>query len=330
MKSTKNTFLIVYFLISFHLFTGCDKEKPEQAEQNKIGFNTGAISRGDIQYTDNLADFGVFAYYHATGGFDNAVSTPDYMYNVPVEKVGSDWVYSPLRYWPLTGSTSFFAYAPHSSESGGTLSVSSETNAGPPILTYTVSDNIAQQFDLLAAIPVYATIDRRNKVHFDFNHALARINFDAKLSSALPSGWTVQVKQIEIGSLKNKGSYAFDTWTVAADATDKNYTLSVSNNLLRNVTVSTTFQPVSSNNANLFMIPQSIDLEDIIKIIIVFNKNGTLEEQLFERPLTDIITNLENAKAYNVKITITSPITFDLKCDVENWTTYNITLPPFS
>lgn len=330
MKRTKNIFWIAYFIISFLLFTACDKEISTEAGQDTIGFNIEAITRGSIQNTDNLPGFGVFAYYHATGGFNEAISTPDYMYNISVQKNASDWVYAPLRYWPLNGSLSFFAYAPHSSETGGALSLSSETNAGPPILTYTVSDNVAQQFDLLAATPVYATTDKSNKVHFEFNHALSRINFDAKLSSALPSGWTVQVKEIEIGSFKNKGNYAFDAWVLASDATDKSYAMSVANSLLRNVTVGTTFQPVSADNANLFMIPQSVDPGDIIKITLLFNKNGTPEERVFERPLTDIVTHLEEAKAYNVKITISSPITFDLECQVEDWTTYTITLPPFS
>lgn len=313
MKRTNNIALTACLFIAC-LLTGCSKEIPSQNNQDVIGFNIDAATRGTVQTTDNLPGFGVLAYYHATGGFNSAVSTPDYMYNVQVQKSGSNWVYNPLRYWPLNGSMSFFAYAPHTASAGGSLGISAKESTGIPILTYTVPDNVTQQLDLLAATPLYAITDRANKVHFDFNHTLSRVNFDAKLSSALPTGWTAKVKEVQISSLKNKGTYRFDSWTIAGDAADKSYTLSIANGLLRDVTVgAAAFQPVSADNANLFLIPQAVDAGDIITVTVLFNKNGTPEEKIFQRPLTDIITSLGIAKAYNVKITISSPITFDLK-----------------
>lgn len=330
MKRKNSISLIVYLCAASGLFVGCDKEMPTQTDAEAIGFNTQAMTRGDIQNTDNLSGFGVFTYYHATGGFDNAASTPDYMYNIPVQRHGSDWVYSPLRYWPVDGSLSFFAYAPHSSASGGSLEVSPQNNAGLPTLSYTVPDDVTRQLDLLAAAPVYASTDRGERVHFDFVHMLARINFDARLTAALPTGWSAQVKSIQIEGPKNKGTYLFDSWAIAGDAVRKSYTLSITNSLLRNISLSTSFQAVSADNALLMVIPQEIDVPDMISITVTFNKNGTLEDKTFTRPLREIITNLEGAKAYNVKLSLNSLITFDLICEVSNWTTYTITLPPFS
>lgn len=330
MKRKSSISLIVYLCAASSLFVGCDKEMPTQTDVKAIGFNTETMTRGGIQNTDNLSGFGVFTYYHATGGFDNAASSPDYMYNIPVQRHGSDWIYSPLRYWPVDGSLSFFAYAPHSSASGGSLEISPQNNAGLPILSYAVPDDVARQLDLLAAAPVYASTDRGERVHFDFDHVLARINFDARLTAALPAGWSAQIKSIQIEGFNNKGTYRFDSWTVAGDAVKKSYTLSTTNSLLENITLNTSFQAVSADNAHLMMIPQGIDALDVIIITVTFNKNGTLEDKTFTHPLREIITNLEGAKAYNVKLSLNSLITFDLICEVSNWTTYTITLPPFS
>lgn len=330
MKIEKNLYLIAYLSAASCLFAGCGKEMPEPADQGAIGFNIQAVSRGSIQNTDNLSGFGVFTYYHATGGFDNTVSTPDYMYNTAIQKNGTEWIYTPVKYWPTNGSLSFFAYSPHTADTEGSLTISGQSNPGLPVLTYTVPDDVTKQLDLLAAAPVYASTDRSNKVHFDFEHALARITFDAKLAAALPTGWSANITNIQIGETKNKGAYRFNAWTIAGDAAEKSYLLSIDNGLLKNSALTTSFQTMLADNAHLMLIPQEIDALDVISITVSFDKNGTIENKTFTRPLRDIIPNLEGAKAYNVKLSVNSVMSFDLICNVSNWTTYNITLPPFS
>ena len=48
------------------------------------------ISRGIIRSTDNLSGFGVFAFYHNDGMYNDETSTPNYMYNVAVRKNRSE------------------------------------------------------------------------------------------------------------------------------------------------------------------------------------------------------------------------------------------------
>ncbi|GAA6252846.1 hypothetical protein F050043D4_38810 [Bacteroides thetaiotaomicron] len=287
------------------------------------------ISRGIIRSTDNLSGFGVFAYYHNNGMYNDETSTPNYMYNVAVRKNVGDWMYAPLKYWPTKGTLSFFAYSPHTSDTEGALSVSGINQPGLPVLSYTVPDDITKQLDILTAVPIYESMDLNTKIHFDFQHALARISFEGILASTLPAGWNVKIKEIQVGSLANKATYSYDSWTIAINAETKSYNLSLTNGLLRNVMLGTTRQSVVMDHSDLFMLPQTVKGTERIKIVAVFDKNGTIEEQVFERPLADIITNLEEGKSYNVEMIVSPEINLTVECVVENWTIQNIYIPPF-
>lgn len=142
------------------------------------GTNTRAGATGSINTTDALkesAGFGVFAYYTQDKNYDaTADQTPNWMYNQKVawDKTKSDWMYSPLKYWPndngtadqsgATGTTtskvSFFAYAPFTGdettgalptgETSGITAFSANTAAGHPTVTYKLSKD-GKEVDLL-------------------------------------------------------------------------------------------------------------------------------------------------------------------------------------
>ncbi len=67
------------------------------------------------------SSFGVFAFYQlgvvgaSTGHWADGGWTPDYMFNQEVAFDGSDYSYSPLRYWPANeeNTLSFWAYWPY-------------------------------------------------------------------------------------------------------------------------------------------------------------------------------------------------------------------------
>lgn len=142
------------------------------------GTNTRAGATGSINTTDALkesAGFGVFAYYTQDNNYDaTADQTPNWMYNQKVawDNTKSDWMYSPLKYWPndngtaddkgATGTTtskvSFFAYAPFTGdettgalptgETSGITAFSANTAAGHPTVTYKLSKD-GKEVDLL-------------------------------------------------------------------------------------------------------------------------------------------------------------------------------------
>lgn len=104
--------------------------------------------------------FGVFAYYTQNNNYANnygtGSQTPNFMYNQPVQSAdGTNWTYSPVKYWPndnttadnqnATGTTtskvSFFAYSPFleynevgSSSDDGIVGMSANTSGYDPTI----------------------------------------------------------------------------------------------------------------------------------------------------------------------------------------------------
>ena len=126
------------------------------------GVTTKAGVTGELT-TDGLkgADgFGVFAYYTADEPYSGA-SGPSFMYNEKVTYDGTNWVYSPIKYWPNefgaaassdeVDRITFFAYAPYvavtpsngmvtgTENTTGIVALSRNSVGGDPIVKYIVS-----------------------------------------------------------------------------------------------------------------------------------------------------------------------------------------------
>ena len=110
-----------------------------------------------------------------------------------------DWVYSPLKYWPNSTDNatarriSFFAYAPHTATTGGTVGVVNFTRSEDrsPHVIYKIGE-ANEQVDLLWANCIDATRKEQGlitadasplpaanfqKVPLEFKHALSAVNF---------------------------------------------------------------------------------------------------------------------------------------------------------
>jgi len=152
---------------------------PAVAGQTPIGFSAytdrgvtraGATGELTTNGTTSLASngFGVFAYY--TDNKEYAGKTkPDFMYNQKVTSDGSNWTYTPVKYWPNEYGASaesadidlvsFFAYAPYVdvtdpaqgtvANAGSGIAGFSRNNAnGDPLVKYITTFNTANQVDL--------------------------------------------------------------------------------------------------------------------------------------------------------------------------------------
>ena len=112
----------------------------------------------------NGGGFGVFAYYTDLKKYDQTY-IPNFMYNQGVFKIGGNWQYTPVMYWPNEyGSdassddedkVTFFAYAPSAAggvvegdASWGITGFSRNTAAGDPLVKYIASFNPVQSVDL--------------------------------------------------------------------------------------------------------------------------------------------------------------------------------------
>ena len=170
-----------------------------------VGFGTYVnLTRAKDLQTDNLRDFGVFA-FHTQNESWSPSALPDFMYNQKVSgSVAEGFSYTPVKYWPSSDGAklSFFAYAPYGTVANGLSPQSSNTDAGAPKIKYAVPSGEADQPDLLVAGPVYdATLQQSGgTVHFQFRHSLSRIGFQARLADGGYEGSTLYLNAISLTS----------------------------------------------------------------------------------------------------------------------------------
>lgn len=185
---------VLFFAAAAIMMVGCSKDQvvSEMPQDNAINFGMyfgrDAQSRAAIMDLDDLKaqSFGVFAYYTDGTEYDGTTS-PNFMFDQLVEWNGTPaaWNYTPLKYWPNDADDrlSFYAYAPHISDSKGniTFPAFTKTSTGAPSLTYTLNENLANHVDLLWATPVKNETNQKitENVKFNFKHALSRIGFKA-------------------------------------------------------------------------------------------------------------------------------------------------------
>ena len=344
-----------YILLSAALliaFTSCDKSNPELVnESDRIDFVATPFhesfiqanqARGSETRNDNIQDFGVYAYYTADV-FNPVSSTPNFMCNTQVRKTSNQWTYEPLMFWPNNGKLSFFAYSPYASQGDSYTSLSSTpSTAGYPQLTYTVPDDVIIQRDLLVSVPLLnQTKTSRNadgKLPLTFRHALSCIVFNAKMTDACD--FPVKVTSITLGNFKNKATLSYDvgntpgtfSWTPTEDASDKSYMLTINNGLLKDVnlkTITTTYQPISTDNASLMLLPQGIDDSDEIKVTVEYQVTGNIQTQTITVPLNRIISTLIAGQRYSINILVSTLADLTLTCTVESWQQQTINVPEF-
>lgn len=228
MRSFLGTLLIDQWLIPLAsllciTFTACNNNLPIiQEEQNRpITFIQKSFStKTGLESLDLGKTLGVLAYNlklreNNKETFDeNAI--PNFMYDQLMEvAIAGQLTYSPIKYWPSNPNDKikFFAYSPHSSEANGTITPSSATAKGYPTISYTLSEDISKQVDLLMAVTAPLN---SGPVSLNFKHALTQVSFSAKYINN-SSSQKVVITSMKLSGVPNKADCIFtDTgfqWT---------------------------------------------------------------------------------------------------------------------
>ncbi len=180
---------------------------PSREPQNSGSAEMGATPRGSQGVTlEDVKDFGIYAYIR-TSIKENQFDM--FMQNTQVK--GSDFSYSPLKYWPgKDNNLRFMAYMPYKANLNATsepLAIdvpilddytfdTGDTGEEPtypyvPKLTYTIPNDAADGMDLMTAIPTPSTPtvgnyqsyeypgDYRKNISFQFHHLLSEVKFKA-------------------------------------------------------------------------------------------------------------------------------------------------------
>jgi len=277
--------------------------------------------------------FGVFGNYskETTTAYGNSLFD-----NQQVTYDKSKWTYSPLKFWPSDGHIDFLAYAPYDK--------STKLTDGSKINNFIVSKTIADQTDLLwtnATSSISADLtSAKEKVTFQFHHALSRLGYTVKLSGDYPSkDVTFTLKKITLaGSPTDATKGAFytsgtidlskqnkkgDLWSNQAG--QQNFDWFSGDYIVNKSTESHPDANREKDKDYLFVIPQNfsknigteehpVENSDKLYVIVEYEvtyKSGT-QTSIINKVYKQLTTNFLQGKAYNLNLTIGLPIEFDV------------------
>ena len=280
----------------------------------------GTVTRGYELTQQRLATegFGVFAFYKST-------TAPDFMNNQAVfsNDNGTNWQYTPVKYWPQTqgDKLSFLAYAPY--DEGKAINGTS--------IAFEVKSNVTDQVDLCWSNSNTRDMDKNSgTVEFNFKHALSRIGFTARAQadgkSPLPDGMTIKIKKLVLTSptdLTGSGTGVFhangvldlkntnDTpaWSGKTGSTHftllpENFDGMATDGFTLDKDNTTEAVQLNADDSYVMVIPQDMSGQGF-NVYIEYEMHLQKGHEYFKytnKGLGNIMVNLEPGKAYTIEI----------------------------
>lgn len=211
-----------------------------------IDFRGAMATRATETTTANLNDIFVTA-LDATGAnfFTDVQFTKD---------VANTFNSATSYYWPSDDSQlNFFAYAPSSTDLGGTLTI---TNAAKTLAGFSPATTITDQKDFVSCqANGKKSLNESTGVGLTFKHQLSQIEIQAKNTS---SAYVYKVVAVRIGQPKSDGTFDFGTeaWTLGANKA--NYTVAD----FADITLNGTPQSLMGADGSAMLIPQQLTAWD--------------------------------------------------------------------
>lgn len=307
-------------------FTACTESeellKTEQKELRLSVFANKSVRAPETSLTLNSIGktFGVWGYSSYNGTATTVFNNQSVEYN------GTDWEYSPAKYWDVLSSYKFYAYFPYQAN-GVTI-----TDGKISVKDFTVDAVVADQVDLMIANEITRNPNTTiETVDFNFNHLLSNINLAFKKGTKI--GTTkLTLNSVKLYGMDNKGSFT-QTATTAATG---NWALSGTNVITPSgatqlapndvVVPELTSNPAVATFANMLLIPQNTDN---LKLDIEYTLGEGEHAQPFTRTLDlsyDITDRAYNLEAWGQNQMITYNFTIDANIivfgepDVTDWT----------
>ena len=240
--------------------------------------NVGAVTRGPVITTGNIASFKVSSYL--TGASAN------FFTDLLVTKSGTQWNTAQTYYWPGAGTLNFFAYSP---VDVATVAVSPSARA---INNFSPEALVANQKDVVVAYNSGTkAANEAGGVALSFKHILSQVEVKAK--SANTTAYEIKVLGVKLGQIPSTANFTFPTsvvtttlpashWTTPATAKDYGTVLD------SEVTLGT--DAVSITKSNFLMIPQQLspwtqgsgaDGAYIAVLCRISSKSGSNTTQIF-------------------------------------------------
>lgn len=230
----KNLFIAAMGLL---VMAGCssDDEIGSLIQENKdnanaITFDTyvGKVTKAAVDGATlpSSTKYGVFAFYLEQGAWAEAAApSANFMFNQEVTDQGT---YTPVKYWPTTGSVSFIAYYPYGSatflESDKTTAYS-KTSTGLPVAKF-INTDATVDFMYTEVIKDKNSSIENKTVPFVFKHALSKITLQIKEDANLDKDTKIKITSSKLTGIFSEATLPIGTtsatWT--SPITAKEYT----------------------------------------------------------------------------------------------------------
>lgn len=317
------------------MMTACSNDdEPKAVSNNTIGFESfvnKSTRANDITMT-NLKEFSVYGLMENTETSTDMATLFD---NTKVTLSGTDWTYSPLRYWVAGNNYMFTAIAPY--ETSGTSSEGywtfNPTNTVDTAFGYTGMGTIdfnnqvaeANQDLIYAFAKVKDAVAAQPPVAFTFNHLLSRVMFTFENTFAT-TGSYIEISDVTVTDVNGQGTIdmtaATPKWTITAGSTfARTFSLNTNNGVEFNNqgTAETTWY---------YFIPanQTYNLTFTVKLY-TGSENGDVLAGTFDKVCTLPAVDMQQGYSYNFTASINednisntplTPIEFTVT-SVQNW-----------
>ena len=323
-------------------------------EKGTKAFQTGAYDMNNFETAGNT--FGVFGYKDATSNNMKVFGERTGEEEGVKVTFGTDWTYSPLRYWDKAASAyHFYAYAPHSDNFEGTASLASNSQNAFSISGFKQATTQSAMIDLMTDLTSKATVNStttkplgQNDVDFTFKHILSNINIRMAVGADLKADKAnnpVTVTSVSVGAIKMDGSYAYNEgykWTLAATPTTQTFPATeqstgivfaadelkaIENTAANSLDASDvdTKATAVAGLTDLLFVPQAVIDDYVINVTYkiqneVFSKTIKLNAFLKTTDNTSVLSTWEPGYKYTYILVIgPTPILFDV-ADITGWT----------
>lgn len=180
---------------------------------------------------------------------------------------GSNWKYTPIKYWDEKSTYDFYAIYPSS--------VNHAFSAADRLYTvtdFTVANDPADQVDVMIA-QQKTGVSPFNTVDYNFNHILSNVNFYMKAAKDLNMYKinSIEIVSFDIDGLKSKGSFTQTGWdanNVVVGSWDVDETSVYDFPEAKGQTTTTSLVTLSSD---MLMMPQVIDEDATVNVTYKLN-----------------------------------------------------------
>lgn len=190
------------------LCSSCSKESAGPQNGVPVNFATRIEMPTKVEeYFEAGEKLGIFGYDFEEG---EEISTPDFMYNEPLEHNGErKWDTREAYYWsPNTYKWKrFYAYYPYTGNgTSGNIILSPAGNNGAPYIDYTVTD---AKTDFIVCAGVDGNVENP-VIQFTAKHALAKLTIG--FATDIEDGYAY-VKALKVNGITKEGRYEYSTGT---------------------------------------------------------------------------------------------------------------------